>query len=48
VNVCLETSIFVGAYLTRGRCADVLLLVLAGRGLITAEVVLSDLARVSR
>jgi putative PIN family toxin of toxin-antitoxin system len=46
VNVCLETSIFVGAYARRGRCADVLLPVLAARGLITAEVVLGELKRV--
>jgi putative PIN family toxin of toxin-antitoxin system len=46
VNVCLETSIFVRAYATRGLCADVLRLVLAGRELITGEVVLSELARV--
>jgi predicted nucleic acid-binding protein len=48
VKVFLHTNIFVNAYATRCLCADVLRLVLAGRELITAEVVLSELARVSR
>lgn len=46
MRVFLDTNVLVSAFATRGICADVLRVVLAEHTLVTAEVVLKELARV--
>jgi len=48
VRVFLDTNVLVSAFATRGLCADVLRLVLAEHTLVTADVVLREVARVLR
>lgn len=48
MRVFLDTSVLVSAYATRGLCADVLRLVLAGHELLTADAVLDGLDRILR
>jgi len=44
----LDTNVLVSAFATRGLCADVVRLVLAEHTLVTAEVVLREVAQVLR
>ena len=46
MRVFLDTNVLVAALATRGLCADVTRVVLAGHQLITGEVVLSELREV--
>ncbi len=46
MRVFLDTNVLVAAFATRGLCADVLRAVLAEHELVTAQVVLRELARV--
>jgi uncharacterized protein len=48
VRVFLYTNVLVGAFATRGLCADVLRHILAEHDLITGEVVIIELRRVLR
>ena len=48
MRVFLDTNVLVSAFATRGLCADVLRLVLAEHTLVTADVVLREVARVLR
>jgi putative PIN family toxin of toxin-antitoxin system len=45
VRVFLDTNVLVGAFATRGLCADVLRVILAEHCLVTGEVVLAELRR---
>jgi uncharacterized protein len=46
--VFLDTNVVASAFLTRGLCADVLLLVIEEHELLTAEIVLNELRTVFR
>ncbi|MGQ0646792.1 MAG: putative toxin-antitoxin system toxin component, PIN family [Gemmatimonadaceae bacterium] len=46
MRVCLDTSVLVAAFATRGLCADVLRTVLAEHDLVIGEVVLAEVRRV--
>ena len=46
MRVFLDTNVLVSAFATRGSCADVLAVVLAGHRLIAGELVLRELQRV--
>lgn len=46
MKVCLDTNVLISAFATRGLCADVVRLVLAGHELVVAEVVLEEVQRV--
>jgi putative PIN family toxin of toxin-antitoxin system len=46
VRVFLDTNVLVGAFVTRGLCADVLEIVLTEHELVVGEVVLVELRRV--
>jgi len=48
VRVFLDTNVLVSAFATRGLCADVVRLVLAEHTLVTAEIVLREVAQVLR
>ena len=48
MRVCLDTSVLVSAFATRGLCADVLQLVLTEHQLVLGEQVLAELGRVLR
>lgn len=48
MRVFPDTNVLVGAFATRGLCADVLRVVLAEHTLVTGEVVLQELGRVLR
>jgi putative PIN family toxin of toxin-antitoxin system len=45
VRVFLDTNVLVAAFATRGLCADVFRLTLAGHALVVSETVLSELDR---
>jgi uncharacterized protein len=45
VRVLLDTNVLVNAFATRGLCADVLRVVLAGHGLISADVIIEEVGR---
>jgi putative PIN family toxin of toxin-antitoxin system len=48
VKVFLDTNVLVAAFATRGLCADVVRLTLAGHEMIVSETVLVELARALR
>lgn len=48
MRVFLDTNVLVSGFATRGLCADVLRLVLAGHELIVGEIVLEELRQVFR
>jgi putative PIN family toxin of toxin-antitoxin system len=45
VKVFLDTNVLVAAFATRGLCADVVRLTLAGHELVVSETVIAELAR---